>query len=114
MVLLLADELNRTPPRTQSALLEAMAERAVTIEGTRHELPWPFFVIATQNPIEFAGTFPLPESQLDRFMMRLTPGYPGRSAERKLMRDRRSQDPLAALAQVAGAASMRTAITSSG
>ncbi len=108
--LLLADELNRTPPRTQSALLEAMAERAVTIEGTRRELPWPFFVIATQNPIEFAGTFPLPESQLDRFMMRLTPGYPGRSAERKLMRDRRARDPLAALSQLAGAASMRSAI----
>lgn len=93
--LLLADELNRTPPRTQSALLEAMAERAVTVEGTRHALPWPFFVIATQNPTEFAGTFPLPESQLDRFMMRLTPGYPSRSAERALLHDRRGTDPLA-------------------
>jgi MoxR-like ATPase len=92
--LLLADELNRTPPRTQSALLEAMAERAVTVEGTRHALPWPFFVIATQNPTEFAGTFPLPESQLDRFMMRLTPGYPNRASERTLLRDRRSADPL--------------------
>lgn len=92
--LLLADELNRTPPRTQSALLEAMAERAVTVEGTRHALPWPFFVIATQNPTEFAGTFPLPESQLDRFMMRLTPGYPDRASERTMLRDRRSADPL--------------------
>ncbi|MFT6833682.1 MAG: MoxR-like ATPase [Planctomycetota bacterium] len=95
--LLLADELNRTPPRTQSALLEAMAERAVTIEGQRHPLPWPFFVVATQNPIEFSGTFPLPESQLDRFMMRLSPGYPDRGAERQLMRDRRATDPLADL-----------------
>ncbi len=90
----LADELNRTPPRTQSALLESMAERHVTVEGERHELPRPFFVIATQNPIEFAGTFPLPESQLDRFMMRLSPGYPDREAERQLLRDRRRGDPL--------------------
>ncbi|WP_419191145.1 AAA family ATPase [Saltatorellus ferox] len=108
--LLLADELNRTPPRTQSALLEAMAERAVTIEGERHPLPWPFFVIATQNPIEFAGTFPLPESQLDRFMMRLSPGYPHRDAERQLMRDRRSRDPLDALIGSASAPSVRDAI----
>ncbi|MEM6672727.1 MAG: MoxR family ATPase [Planctomycetota bacterium] len=86
----LADELNRTPPRTQSALLEAMAEGRVTVEGERHELPRPFFVVATQNPIEFAGTFPLPESQLDRFMMRLAPGYPGRDAERRMLRGRRS------------------------
>ncbi|MEM9382376.1 MAG: MoxR family ATPase [Planctomycetota bacterium] len=90
----LADELNRTPPRTQSALLEAMAEGHVTVEGERHDLPRPFFVVATQNPIEFAGTFPLPESQLDRFMMRLAPGYPGRGAERRMLRDRRDRVPI--------------------
>ena len=111
--LLLADELNRTPPRTQSALLEAMAERAVTVEGVRHRLPWPFFVIATQNPTEFAGTFPLPESQLDRFMMRLTPGYPDRAAEGALLRDRRGADPLDATEDTLGmngAESVRSAI----
>ncbi|MEM1451649.1 MAG: MoxR family ATPase [Planctomycetota bacterium] len=90
----LADELNRTPPRTQSALLEAMAERHVTVEGERHDLPAPFFVVATQNPIEFAGTFPLPESQLDRFMMRLAPGYPDRDAERRMLRERRERVPI--------------------
>ena len=90
----LADELNRTPPRTQSALLEAMAERSVTIDGESHSLPDPFFVIATQNASDFAGTFPLPESQLDRFMMRLVPGYPSRDAERRMLRERRGQDPL--------------------
>lgn len=73
---LLADELNRTPPRTQSALLECMQERHVTIDRTTHPLPDPFFVVATQNPLSFAGTYPLPESQLDRFLMRLRIGYP--------------------------------------
>lgn len=92
--LVLADELNRTPPRTQSALLEAMAERSVTIEGETHALPEPFFVVATQNPGEFSGTFPLPESQLDRFMMRLSPGYPPRAAELRILRARRGGDPL--------------------
>lgn len=94
----LADELNRTPPRTQSALLEAMAEGSVTIEGETHPLPDPFFVVATQNPMEFAGTFPLPESQLDRFMMRLAPGYPSRDSERRMLQSRRSVDPLDGLA----------------
>ncbi|MEL6431087.1 MAG: MoxR family ATPase [Planctomycetota bacterium] len=93
----LADELNRTPPRTQSALLEAMAERAVTVDGTRHALPDPFFVVATQNPLEFAGTYPLPESQLDRFTVRLRPGYPDRSAEERMLRARRGADPSDAL-----------------
>lgn len=71
---ILADEINRTSPKTQSALLEAMAEGAVTVDGVRHPLPQPFMVIATQNPIEFLGTYPLPEAQLDRFMMRLSIG----------------------------------------
>lgn len=83
--LLLADEINRTTPKTQSALLEAMEERQVTIEGQTHELPSPFFVIATQNPISQYGTFPLPESQLDRFLMRIKLGYPTELAERELL-----------------------------
>jgi MoxR-like ATPase len=83
----LADEINRATPRTQSALLEAMAENQVSIEGRTHALPAPFFVIATQNPVEHYGTFPLPESQLDRFMMTLRMGYPGRDAERSLLAD---------------------------
>ena len=73
---LLADELNRTPPRTQSALLECMQERHVSMDRQVHELPDPFFVVATQNPLQFAGTYPLPESQLDRFLMRIAIGYP--------------------------------------
>ena len=88
---LLADEINRATPRAQSALLEAMEERQVTVEGRALALPVPFFVIATQNPTEQVGTYPLPESQLDRFLMRLSLGYPDRSAERELLRgsDRR-------------------------
>jgi MoxR-like ATPase len=82
---ILADEINRAPPKTQSALLEAMEEHQVTIEGTTRPLPEPFFVIGTQNPSEQAGTYPLPESQLDRFMMRLSLGYPDESAEKKLL-----------------------------
>jgi MoxR-like ATPase len=84
--LLLADEINRATPRTQSALLEAMAERQVSIEGETRPLPEPFFVIATQNPSEQSGTYPLPESQLDRFLMRIALGYPDPQAERALMR----------------------------
>ena len=83
---ILADEINRTSPKTQSALLEAMAEGAVTVDGVRHPLPQPFMVIATQNPIEFLGTYPLPEAQLDRFMMRLSIGYPDRENEIRLAR----------------------------
>ncbi|MBA4544627.1 MoxR family ATPase [Thermoactinomyces daqus] len=83
---LLVDEINRAIPRTQSALLEAMAEGQVTIEGTTHPLEKPFFVIATQNPIEFQGTFPLPEAQLDRFLMRLSLGYPSEADERFILR----------------------------
>lgn len=83
--LVLADEINRAPPRTQSALLEAMAEHQVTVDGSTHHLPQPFFVIATQNPVDLAGTYPLPDSQLDRFLLRLTLGYPGVDAERSLL-----------------------------
>lgn len=90
----LADEINRTTPKTQSALLEAMAERQVTVEGTTHSLPAPFIVLATQNPIEHHGTYPLPESQLDRFMLRLRIGYPAPADEQRILRDREYADPL--------------------
>jgi len=82
---LLADEINRAPPRTQSALLEAMAEHQVTVDGRTHPLPDPFFVIATQNPVDLSGTYPLPDSQLDRFLLRLHLGYPDETAERDLL-----------------------------
>lgn len=90
----LADEINRTTPKTQSALLEAMGENHVTVEGTTHQLPLPFIVIATQNPIEHHGTYPLPESQLDRFMLRLRVGYPEAATEKMILRDREQGDPL--------------------
>lgn len=83
--LLLADEINRATPKTQSALLEAMAEGQATVDGTTHDLPRPFFVVATQNPLDLAGTFPLPDSQLDRFMLRLSLDYPDPAAERALL-----------------------------
>jgi MoxR-like ATPase len=83
--LLLADEINRTPPKTQAALLEAMEERQVSIEGTSHRLPDPFLVIATQNPIEYEGTFPLPEAQLDRFLFKLVVGYPTEEQEHEML-----------------------------
>jgi MoxR-like ATPase len=92
--IVLADEINRTTPKTQSALLEAMAERHVTVEGTTHPLPSPFIVLATQNPIEHHGTYPLPESQLDRFMLRLRIGYPDSGDEKQILRDREYSDPL--------------------
>lgn len=85
----LADEINRGPPRTQSALLEAMAEAGVTVDGVRHALPEPFWVVATQNPHDLHGTWPLPESQLDRFLMRLSLGYPSREEERRVLRQPR-------------------------
>src|SRR5947209_510578 len=84
---LLADEINRTTPKTQSALLEAMNESQVTIDGHSHSLPRPFMVIATQNPVEHHGTYPLPESQLDRFLMRLRIGYPDTASERMILRN---------------------------
>ncbi len=97
---LLADEINRTTPKSQSALLEAMEEGQVTIEGETRELPAPFFVIATQNPSTQSGTYPLPESQLDRFLMRLSLGYPDREAERKLLLGEDSRRKLSRLQQV--------------
>jgi MoxR-like ATPase len=93
--LMLADEINRAPPRTQSALLEAMAEQQVTVDGTTHELPKPFFVIATQNPADLAGTYPLPDSQLDRFLLRLSLGYPDSRAEREMLSTEDRRDLIA-------------------
>jgi len=90
--LLLADEINRTPPKTQSALLEAMEEHQVTLDGQTHVLPEPFMVIATQNPIEFEGTYPLPEAQLDRFMLKILVSYPGKEAETNILRKWQSGD----------------------
>jgi MoxR-like ATPase len=97
---LLADEINRTTPKTQSALLEAMNESQVTLDGRSHSLPRPFMVIATQNPVEHHGTYPLPESQLDRFLMRLRMGYPDAASERQILRNTEiatSQAPASAL-----------------
>ncbi len=91
---LLADEINRTSPRTQSALLEAMAENRVSVDDTTHQLPNPFVVLATQNPLEYHGTYPLPESQLDRFLIRLSIGYPDPSIERKLLLERQVTEPV--------------------
>ncbi|MFO0956154.1 MAG: MoxR family ATPase [Isosphaeraceae bacterium] len=94
---ILADEINRTTPRTQSALLEAMSDRQVSVEGRSHPLPSPFLVLATQNPFEFEGTYVLPESQLDRFMIRLRMGYPVRSEERQILTSHRGGEPVASL-----------------
>ena len=96
----LADEINRATPKTQSALLEAMAEEQVTTDGTSRQLPSPFMVVATQNPAEHHGTYPLPESQLDRFMMRIGIGYPGKSDELEMLKDRESSDPLSRVVPV--------------
>ncbi|MEK7815268.1 MAG: AAA family ATPase [Pseudomonadota bacterium] len=98
--LVLADEINRATPKTQSALLEAMEERQVTTEGRPYKLPEPFFVIATQNPHHLIGTFPLPESQLDRFLIRIELGYPDRAAERQLLKGHGGRESLATLAPV--------------
>ncbi len=98
---LLADEINRTTPRTQSALLEAMAENHVTVDGTTHALPQPFVVLATQNPREFHGTYPLPESQLDRFLLRLSVGYPDAEVERELIRNHGAVTALETIAVMA-------------
>ncbi len=98
--ILLADEINRAGPRTQSALLEAMQERQVTADGTTYALEQPFLVLATQNPIELEGTFPLPEAQLDRFLLRLAIGYPNPAEERQILQRFRESDPLGDLAPV--------------
>ncbi|KXK02137.1 MAG: MoxR-like ATPase [Acidobacteria bacterium OLB17] len=101
--LVLADEINRATPKTQSALLEAMAELQVTAEGVTRRLPEPFVVIATQNPSEHHGTFPLPESQLDRFILRINLGYPSASDEREILLDRVEKDPLDSVSPVMSA-----------
>jgi len=100
---ILADEINRTPPKTQAALLEAMQEHQVTVGGQRHRLSEPFFVLATQNPIEQEGTYPLPEAQLDRFMLRLRLGYPSAEAEAAILDSQTSGDPYATLEPVVAA-----------
>ncbi len=92
--IVLADEINRTTPRTQSALLESMSEGQVSIDGQTHELPRPFMVIATQNPYEFEGTYPLPESQLDRFLLRIALGYPDREDELQILANHRQGEPV--------------------
>src|SRR6185295_15719898 len=97
---LLADEINRATPRTQAALLEAMQERQVSVDGVTHPLGQPFVVLATQNPIEFEGTFPLPEAQLDRFLMRLSLGYPELDDEIRLLRNLKHQHPIEGVGQV--------------
>ncbi len=99
--ILLADEINRATPRTQSALLEAMQEQQVTVDGITHTLPRPFLVMATQNPIEYEGTFPLPEAQLDRFLMRLTVGYPAIADEKVLFTHLQREHPINTLHSVA-------------
>jgi MoxR-like ATPase len=112
--LLLADEINRTPPKTQAALLEAMEERQVTVDGDRHPLPDPFIVIATQNPVEYEGTYPLPEAQLDRFLFKLQVGYPSLDQEVEVLaRHDRGLDPhdidAAGVRPVAGVADLAAA-----
>ncbi len=101
--ILLADEINRTTPRTQAALLEAMAERCVTVDGTTYELTPPFMVIATQNPVDHEGTFPLPEAQLDRFLIRLSLGYPSHKEEGQMLEKLRSRHPIDSLKPVVSA-----------
>jgi MoxR-like ATPase len=100
--MVLVDEINRATPKTQSAMLEAMAERQVTADGVTRPLPDPFMLVATENPIEYEGTFPLPEAQLDRFFVRATLGYPGEEAELQVVREQRHGHPLDSLAPVLG------------
>jgi MoxR-like ATPase len=106
----LADEINRAGPRTQSALLEAMQERQVSVDGVTRPIPRPFLVLATQNPIELEGTFPLPEAQVDRFLMRLEMGYPDASEERAILRRFRESDPLEGLQPVVDSDALLKAI----
>ncbi|HJR78859.1 MAG TPA: MoxR family ATPase [Anaerolineales bacterium] len=98
--ILLADEINRATPRTQAALLEAMQEQQVTVDGVTRDLPRPFLVLATQNPIEYEGTFPLPEAQLDRFLMRLSVGYPSRADERQILVNLWREHPVTKIGKV--------------
>jgi len=104
--IVLADEVNRATPRTQSALLEAMEERTVTVEGETHALPAPFVVLATQNPVELGGTFPLPEAQLDRFLVRLKVGYPNEEGELQVLRRFEQRSPLESIEPVVDAAQL--------
>jgi MoxR-like ATPase len=106
-----ADEINRASPKTQSALLECMEERQVTVDGITYELARPFLVMATQNPIEMEGTYPLPEAQRDRFTARVTMGYPDRDAELAMLDERGTADPLTSLTPVADAATVRDLVT---
>jgi MoxR-like ATPase len=108
--ILLVDEINRTSPKTQAALLEAMQERQVTIDGVTYHLAPPFMVMATQNPIEYEGTYPLPEAQLDRFTMRIAIGYPPLAAEAQMLTEQTTQTPLESLAPVASAQEVLGAI----
>ena len=100
--IVLADEINRATPKTQSSLLEAMEERQITVDGTTYALPKPFIVLATQNPIEYEGTFPLPEAQLDRFLLRVNLGYPEKMDEIAILRRQRQSHPLDAVEQIVG------------
>ena len=105
---LLADEINRATPRTQAALLEAMQEQQVTVDGVTHDLPRPFLVLATQNPIEYEGTFPLPEAQLDRFLMRLSLGYPSHGDERQILTNLWREHPITKIGKVVDGHDMLT------
>jgi MoxR-like ATPase len=107
--IVLGDEINRAPPRTQSALLEAMSERQASVDGHTYPMPDPFLVIATQNPFEFEGTYVLPESQLDRFIMRIDVGYPNREAERNVLRSHRMGEPVDQLKAVVQLSEIREA-----
>ncbi len=107
--MVLADEINRATPKTQAALLEAMEEAQVTIDGATHMLPQPFLVLATENPIDYEGTFPLPEAQLDRFMIRIALGYPGRQGELEMLDRQHQRHPLETLRQVTTIDDLRTA-----
>ncbi len=108
--IVLADEINRATPRTQSALLEAMQERQVTVDGETRALPRPFLILATQNPVELEGTFPLPEAQLDRFLLRVSIGYPSESDENAILRRFRQADPLSELGAVTDPVAIRALI----
>jgi MoxR-like ATPase len=112
--LVVADEINRASPKTQSALLECMEERQVTVDGVSYELARPFLVMATQNPIEMEGTYPLPEAQRDRFTARVSMGYPDREAELAMLDERSGADPLTTLAPVADAATVQALIAAVG
>ena len=105
----LVDEINRASPKTQSGLLECMQERQITIDGTKHELARPFVVLATQNPAEYEGTYPLPEAELDRFMVRVTLGYPAAEAEAAMLAEHADRDPVDALTPVADVTTVRAA-----